>query len=62
MKAIREVNAKQCDAVVIVKTNEGSFHQVLLDTKEAECVMNVINIMHDGKIKVIQTELKGVEF
>ena len=47
---------------VIIKSKDGNYHQVLLTKDEENMVMNLIERLHSGTIKVSSLKLEGIEF
>lgn len=48
--------------VVIIKTNTGKYHQVILSETGQFMVRVLISQLHRGKIQVSSQELEGIEF
>ena len=49
-------------SVIVVKLSDGTVRQVLAPDEIMEALMHVLTGMQDGKVKVSETELQGVEF
>jgi len=47
---------------VIIKSKDGNYHQVLLTKDEENMVMNFIERLHQGSIRVSSVQLEGIEF
>lgn len=42
---------------VVVQTDEGTTHQVALNTEETDLIRGLITELHGGKVKVLPTQL-----
>ncbi len=48
--------------VVIIKTNNGDYHQVALDKEQIDWVISLIGKLHEGEIRVLETKLDYISF
>lgn len=55
-------NTKYESGVVIVKTNNGDYHQVALNKEEIDWVFSLIGKLHEGEIRILETKLDYISF
>jgi hypothetical protein len=57
-----EKEYKADSLVIIIKTNDDTYHQVALNKKEVALVFGLIDQMHKGVVKVLEEKINYLTF